>query len=591
MTIATDTRVVARTGASAAVLSDCRAEGDECLVVFGGLTGTSAASPNTDVLTTGESTVQWLNPAGAKVGEKPPGLIHAAMVPDPMGRTAVLFGGKTSADDEDATDAVFAMNSAGWKDQSLLANIARGKSVYMTKAKQPTNTGHAFHPSNAVDGRTASNRDAGYCALADRVNNPTISVDLGGARTVTELVIYPRTDYATGYGNTVNARFVVNDHRTDPLNRDGNWHECESPYSSGRLPVPSRISCGSVTGRYVHMFRRANDIQLDVCEIQVMAPHPYTWKQFNYGEVEVARGKPTVGTPIAHSGVWSRINDGGKNQRYNSGKTCTHSINTKPAGETHHWVRLDLGKQYQLNRVKIWNRWEGEALARRLRKTEVWVGNVGDDFKLNTKCAQLPDNTATVNTYETACEGTGRYLWVAKSWADTNDDKVLTVCELEVYAKQMLNVPAARSGHAMTHHRGAGWIFGGIGKDGKALSDLHALDLASMTFNTALQVIGDLRPSARGFAALAPAGLEALVLVGGRTGSSLASTRAEKDYTITLPQCQSISTTGVTDSDCYRGSCEYTCNTAGEYSPTNLAGGPPVTCELSGYYSGSLPVC
>ena len=132
------------------------------------------------------------------------------------------------------------------------------------------------------------------------------------------------------------------------------------------------------------------------------------------------------------------------------------------------------------------------------------------------------------------------------------------------------------------------WIYGGIGSDGVAMGDLHALDLASYTLNTAIKVVGA-SPAARGYAALAPAGLNSLVLVGGRTGSALTSTRAEGDYTITLPACRELSTTGVSSTDCYRGSCNFECQTG--FMRTNLPGGPPVTCEVSGYHSGNLPVC
>jgi len=264
MTIATDTRIEARMGAAAAVLSDCRGEGDECLLVFGGLAATGTVQ-STDVLTTGAGTVQWVNPAGAKVGDIPPGLMSSVMVPDPTGRVAVMFGGKTSSSDDTATDALYAINTAGWQDQTLLGNIGRARPVYHTKPR----TEARFHKSNAVDGLTSSVGTSGQCALGNgRADNPTISVDLGGPRTVAELEIWPRTD--VNWDASRDVRFVVNDHESDPLDKSGNWHECVNP-TNGRLRRPTVISCGGVTGRYVHYFKRGSH-QLDVCEINVMGP-------------------------------------------------------------------------------------------------------------------------------------------------------------------------------------------------------------------------------------------------------------------------------------------------------------------------------
>jgi len=306
MTIPTETTVVARRGAAAAVLRDCQGLGSECLLVFGGLPSSGGRIQNTDVLMLGDSDPTWTSPAGAKVGDRPPAVEQAAMVADPTGRIAVMFGGRTGGNDDTATDAFYAINTAGWADQSLLANIALGRPVYHSNPYPLTDA--RYHPSNLVDGLTSSFASSFQCAIALQTKlNPTISIDLGGPRVVTELEVWPRTD-ASQYDNTIGTRFSVNNHRTDPL--AGDYHECENT-NTGRLPRPSRISCGGAVGRYVHNFKVGTH-KLDMCEIRVLSPQPYTWRKFHNGEVEVAAGKPAIATRQGWNGQASNINDGTK---------------------------------------------------------------------------------------------------------------------------------------------------------------------------------------------------------------------------------------------------------------------------------------
>lgn len=92
--------------------------------------------------------------------------------------------------------------------------------------------------------------------MATPGENPSVSVDLGGPRAVTEVIFRRRTGF--GDANTVGLRFSVNEHKSNPLHGEDPadnavFTECENP-NVGNLPVPVMINCGGAVGRYVHAF-------------------------------------------------------------------------------------------------------------------------------------------------------------------------------------------------------------------------------------------------------------------------------------------------------------------------------------------------
>lgn len=410
------------------------------------------------------------------------------------------------------------------------------------------------------------------------VANSGASVDLGGPRTVEEVRFYPRTESAQR-DSANGLRITVNNHRTDPLDGQGtpSFTECESPYD-GRLPVPAIIPCDGAVGRYVHAFLAGTGKRLDGCELMVMGPEPWKWKKLSADEEELAQGKAVEATEQGYGGVATRANDGNTNQRWGGG-SCTHS-GTHTG--THHYIRIDLGASYDLTRIQLWDR-SDSCCRSRSTDIELWVGDNPEKFDLNTECeGSVPSPLGNVDTI--TCTKTGRYVWIVQPRVS----HALVICEAKVFGMPVRNLPSPRFGHATTQHRGMAWIYGGIGADGEALDDLHALDLLSYQFSSALRVIGS-SPTGRAWASLAPAGNGALVLLGGRSGMSSLTAAVEGTYVIKLPGCDDLTTTGVSTSDCFRGSCYYGCSNG--YTVTNPVGGLPVTCEITGYYSGYVPVC
>lgn len=77
---------------------------------------------------------------------------------------------------------------------------------------------------------------------------------------------------------------------------------------------------------------------------------------------------------------------------------------------------------------------------------EIWVGNNPDRFDFNTQCdGTVP--TSIGRTASVACARTGQYVWFVQRFVS---GRILTICEAEVFAKGVRNLPAPRYGHAMT---------------------------------------------------------------------------------------------------------------------------------------------
>ena len=124
-------------------------------------------------------------------------------------------------------------------------------------------------------------------------------------------------------------------------------------------------------------------------------------------------------------GAWdsSKAVDANTNSLENA---CTH---TNP--ENNPWWIVDLERTQSVMSVKIWNR--GDCCSDRLEGFEVWIGDDASSYSANLRCST--GGTAPLTSpYEVRvdCIGTGRYLFVALP----GSNKILTLCEVEVYGRQ-----------------------------------------------------------------------------------------------------------------------------------------------------------
>lgn len=149
----------------------------------------------------------------------------------------------------------------------------------------------------------------------------------------------------------------------------------------------------------------------------------------------LSQGKPTKQSSTGWGGKSSLAVDGDHGQVFNSGgwstatARCTHTQSAK-----NQWWRVDLGQEYALRNVNIYNRLD--CCSDRLDGFEVWVTNTDKFDDVNRqKCA-----FDKVNNYGTAvrkdlfkvdCVNTrGRYVFVVLP-----RHNVLTLCEVDVFGR------------------------------------------------------------------------------------------------------------------------------------------------------------
>jgi hypothetical protein len=113
--------------------------------------------------------------------------------------------------------------------------------------------------------------------------------------------------------------------------------------------------------------------------------------------------------------------DGNKEQNYFS-SSCTHTdLQVNP------WWKIDLGSEYDINLVKVWNR--GDCCGERLTSLKLQASNDNVNFY---DVDVLNGSTTNGGVYSFTRTFNGRYvrLILSKSTAD-----YLTLCEVELYGR------------------------------------------------------------------------------------------------------------------------------------------------------------
>ncbi|XP_019614540.1 PREDICTED: uncharacterized protein LOC109462428 isoform X1 [Branchiostoma belcheri] len=133
----------------------------------------------------------------------------------------------------------------------------------------------------------------------------------------------------------------------------------------------------------------------------------------------IARGRPTQQSSVAHGGVPGRAVDGNTNSQW-GGSSCTHTGN-----DNQPWWRVDLGSSNCVDRVVVTNR--ADCCPERLQNFKVYVGD-NPNVVANPTCggAQSVTGKATITV---DCGGrTGRYVGIALPGR-----QYLTLCEVQVF--------------------------------------------------------------------------------------------------------------------------------------------------------------
>jgi hypothetical protein len=214
---------------------------------------------------------------------------------------------------------------------------------------------------------------------------------------------------------------------------------------------------------------------------------------------------------------------------------------------------------------------------------------------MGSNVVTVADNPQTACFVKFPCATRGRFLTAYKTafagaYA-TWDQNRIVLGEVQVIANKLLNMPAARTGAAVSRYAGCMVIFGGADAYGYRLNDLRFFDMLRNIWLPPFPTIGT-TPSARAFSTFlllpptqAGAPSNSLVVFG---GSSNVDSRNDA-FVLTLPQCPTLSSVGVASSSCTHGGtvCYFTCAA----SATSTNGAAPLVCDVTGTWRGNSPPC
>lgn len=130
----------------------------------------------------------------------------------------------------------------------------------------------------------------------------------------------------------------------------------------------------------------------------------------------LSQGKPTSSSRTGWSGSSGRAVDGNTSGRYGS-NSCTHTHSDQGA-----WWEVDLGAEYVIHEVKIWNRID--CCQSRLNHISVMAGN--------TECAAI----TSFGSSQERTVGCNKIRASRVRIKHTNKD-YLTLCEVQVIGSEM----------------------------------------------------------------------------------------------------------------------------------------------------------
>uniref|UniRef100_A0A3Q3FFB4 Fucolectin tachylectin-4 pentraxin-1 domain-containing protein n=1 Tax=Labrus bergylta TaxID=56723 RepID=A0A3Q3FFB4_9LABR len=290
----------------------------------------------------------------------------------------------------------------------LMQNVALSRTADQSSS-------HPDGPArNAVDGNRDPNFAKGSCSLTHQESNPWWRVDLQNVYTVTAVMITNRNEFENRLDG---AEIWIGNSLEDNGAK-------KSSFCLPHFVFSFLILFSNSEGRYVTVFLPGTKKILTLCEVEVF---PSDYADGNHVPNLALRGKAFQSSTASGSSSASKAIDGRRDSTYYKG-FCTHTLE-----ETNPWWRLDLRETHAVTSVKVTNR--GDCCAQRLDGAEIRIGNSAENNgNDNPKCASISHIGAgkTVTFY---CEGgsvMGRFVNVIIP----GPKKILTLCEVEVYADQ-----------------------------------------------------------------------------------------------------------------------------------------------------------
>ncbi|KAI8512312.1 hypothetical protein Bbelb_089510 [Branchiostoma belcheri] len=286
-------------------------------------------------------------------------------------------------------------------------------------------------PGRAVDGNRSPHWNHNSCTHTHGENDPWWYVDLGSSVTVDHVTIVNRRDCCSERITP----FEV--HVGDSTNVASN-PRCGGHHHFPPTETEHNVHCGGLRGRYVGIRLSGKSRVLTLCEVEV------------YASPNLALGKPTFQSNVAHNGFATRATDGCRDPNWGS-QCCTHTN-----CETNPWLQVDLGTSVRVQWVVIMNR--ADCCRERLTPFNVHIGN-NARVEYNPRCGGHHTIPAGKNKDAINCNGmTGRYVGIRLP----GYGRVLTVCEIEVYAgtvtKRTSEVRETEGKGCGEHEEGQSWV-------------------------------------------------------------------------------------------------------------------------------------
>ena len=396
----------ARRGASLTFVPSCggNATSDfSCMLLVGGVSAAVAAplaADNVWMLLLGP--LRWVNQAtlpGA-TGPAPPGLFGHCAIPSADGKNVIIYGGSTQA--AGASSDTYQLSPTGFYDAAVqeaeMSNIAllmptngssAAPSVYAPLGNQTGTL--ALNTQVVVDGSITTTYGTGAAAgvgscfvsfvdLAAGVpvlgtTSPWWRVDLGSARTIWQLRFWMRADVLSSVSNqpgpaaNTGVSFWVSNTTGPLLPWEGNGVQIPNLIPNP-IYAPNIIKLLSpVSGRYVWAAQLGAQRVLQLCQLQILQPTPWTWRKLS-GVVNIALNKfalqPGVSNFFAYGDPLNAI-DGiaGTGAR-------------TPNNVANVWLMVDLGRTFWIKYISVLDgagtNWF------RNNATEVALGDNADPF-------------------------------------------------------------------------------------------------------------------------------------------------------------------------------------------------------------------
>ncbi|CAH1274226.1 WSCD2 [Branchiostoma lanceolatum] len=305
-------------------------------------------------------------------------------------------------------------------------NIAKGRPTFQSSV------GHGGSPGRAVDGNRSPHWAHASCTHTNTENDPWWYVDLGRTVTVDHIAIVNRRDCCS-------ERITPFDVHVGGSTTVAGNPRCGGHHRFHPTDTEKVVNCRGLRGRYVGIRLPGKSRVLTLCEVEV------------YAAPNLALGKPTVQSAVAHGGYASRATDGSRDPNWGS-QSCTHT----PA-QSNPWLQVDLGSSTTVQWVILVNR--ADCCRERVSPFTVHIGN-NPNIAYNPRCGGHHTIPAGKNKDAINCNGLrGRFVGIRLP----GNGRILTLCEVEVYAgtitkKRTSEVRGAEGQGCGEHKEGESWV-------------------------------------------------------------------------------------------------------------------------------------